>query len=198
MNNLSVFECTSIINHEVDGLTVGQQKENGYINATRLTQAHKQMTGQRRDVANWLSNKRVQETLNHLSLNTGKSVNELCKVVQGSPENGGGTWIHPDLLESFQEYLNKPSNKKPSFLYIIGDKQRNVCKIGVSSNPHERLKRIQTGYPWELDIWLEIGVKNAAMIERNIHLKFSDFKLRGEWFDGAVFKLLDLNEFKET
>ena len=100
MNNLSVFECTSIINHEVDGLTVGQQKENGYINATRLTQAHKQMTGRRRDVANWLSNKRVQETLNHLSLNTGKSVNELCKVVQGSPENGGGTWIHPDLLES--------------------------------------------------------------------------------------------------
>ena len=106
MNNLSVFECTSIINHEVDGLTVGQQKENGYINATRLTQAHKQMTGQRRDVANWLSNKRVQETLNHLSLNTGIPVNQLYQVFQGSPENGGGTWLHPKLATRFAIWLS--------------------------------------------------------------------------------------------
>jgi uncharacterized protein (UPF0335 family) len=106
MNNLSVFERTSIIDHDISGLSVGQQESNGYINATRLAQAHKQLTGQRRDVANWLSNKRVQETLNHLSSNTGIPVNQLYQVFQGSPENGGGTWLHPKLATRFAMWLS--------------------------------------------------------------------------------------------
>lgn len=40
--SLSTIETNSqaIINHDVNGLTVGQQESDGYINATRLTHAH--------------------------------------------------------------------------------------------------------------------------------------------------------------
>ena len=95
-----------IIDHNVNGLMVGQQKANGYINATRLTQAHKQLTGQRRDVANWLSSKRVQETLKHLSGVTGIPVTDLYQVVQGGTPEKQGTWIHPRLATRFAMWLS--------------------------------------------------------------------------------------------
>lgn len=106
--SLSTIETNSqaIINHDVNGLTVGQQESDGYINATRLTHAHKQMTGQRRDVANWLSNKRVQETINHLSVVTGIPVTGLYKVVQGGTPDKQGTWIHPKLATRFAIWLS--------------------------------------------------------------------------------------------
>lgn len=106
--SLSNFESNnqSIISRNVNGLAVGQQEGNGYINATRLTQAHKQSTGQRRDVANWLNNKRVQETVSHLSAVTGIPVTGLYQVVQGGTPEKQGTWIHPKLATRFAMWLS--------------------------------------------------------------------------------------------
>lgn len=182
------------LTHNLSGIAVNQRVTDGYVNATALATAHKQATGQRKDVKDWLQNKRTQETLKHLCLEIGISVNQLCEVSGGSPLNGGGTWIHPKLLNSFMEFLGKSANSKPAFLYVIGDKERNVCKIGISGDPCERLKRIQTGYPWPLDIWLELAIANPAKVEKILHTKFQEFRLNGEWFDACVFNNLNLNE----
>jgi len=106
--SLSNFESNnqSIISHDVNGLIIGQQEGSGYINATRLTQAHRQSTGQRRDVANWLNNKRVQETVSHLSVVTGIPVTGLYQVVQGGTPEKQGTWIHPKLATRFAMWLS--------------------------------------------------------------------------------------------
>lgn len=106
--SLSNFESNnqSIISHDVNGLTIGQQEEDGYINATRLAQAHRQATGQRKDVANWLSSKRVQETISHLSAVTGIPVTGLYQVVQGGTPEKQGTWIHPKLATRFAMWLS--------------------------------------------------------------------------------------------
>lgn len=185
------------LSHNLSGITVGQRASDGYINATALASAHRQATGRRRDVAEWLRSKRIQKSFDSISLTAGIPVKQLYEVFEGAPENGGGTWIHPKLLDSFIEFLCKPINAKPTFLYIIGDKERNVCKIGISGDPHERLKSIQTGYPWRLDIWLELAINNPERIEKILHTRFGEYRLNGEWFDAAVFKKLDLNEFKE-
>jgi hypothetical protein len=107
-SSLSTIESNSqsIIGHDVNGLIVGQQEGNGYINATRLTQAHKQSTGQRKDVANWLSSKRVQETINHLSAVTGIPVTGLYQAIQGGTPEKQGTWIHPKLATRFAMWLS--------------------------------------------------------------------------------------------
>lgn len=107
-SSLSTIELNgqAIIHHDVNGLTVGQQEGNGYINATRLTQAHKLMTGQSRKVHEWLSNKRTKESLNHLSSKLGISVDQLYQAFQGSPDNGGGTWLHPKLATRFAMWLS--------------------------------------------------------------------------------------------
>jgi len=106
--SLSNFESNnqSIISHDVNGLTVGQQEDNGYINATRLTQAHKLMTGQNRKVHEWLSNKRTKESLSHLTSKLGIPADQLYQAFQGSPDNGGGTWLHPKLATRFAMWLS--------------------------------------------------------------------------------------------
>lgn len=97
MNNLT---------HNLSGISVSQRVIDGYINATALTTAHKQATGQRKDVANWLVNKRVQQSLEHLTSITGIPVIDLYQVFQGSPELGGGTWLHPKLSVRFAIWLS--------------------------------------------------------------------------------------------
>ena len=97
MNNLA---------HNLSGISVPQRVADGYINATALTAAHKQATGQRKDVANWLGNKRVQQSLEHLSLAAKIPVFDLYQVFQGSPESGGGTWLHPKLSVRFAIWLS--------------------------------------------------------------------------------------------
>ncbi|WP_414624318.1 KilA-N domain-containing protein [Calothrix sp. CCY 0018] len=96
----------AVIAHNINDSVVEQRNSDGYINATALTKAYKLATGKRRDVSEWLSNKRTQETLKHLSSNTGIPVIELYQVLQGSPEAGGGTWIHPKLAIRFGIWLS--------------------------------------------------------------------------------------------
>jgi len=96
----------SNLTHNLSGISVPQRSIDGYINATALTAAHKQATGQRKDVADWLRNKRVQQSLEHLSSITGIPVIELYQVFQGSPELGGGTWLHPKLSVRFAMWLS--------------------------------------------------------------------------------------------
>jgi KilA-N domain/Meiotically up-regulated gene 113 len=172
----------NIILHQIGKTAVGMKAQNGYINATAMAKGHKERTGQRKDVADWIRLSRTKEKLKRLSVVTEVPVTELCQVFKGAPETGGGTWIHPDLNFLFVEWLEKKSNKKPSKLYIFADKSRGVCKIGISSNPEQRLVRIQCGYPWPLEILQVITVNDASKAEALIHYHFAEFRLNGEWF----------------
>lgn len=96
----------AVIAHNINDSVVEQRQSDGYINATALSKAYKLATQHRRDVSEWLSNKRTQETLEHLSSKTGISVIELYQAFQGSPETGGGTWIHPRLAIRFGIWLS--------------------------------------------------------------------------------------------
>lgn len=96
----------TVISRQLHGSLVEQRQRDGYINATALSSAYKLATGKRRDVAHWLELERTTETLNHLSSITGIPVIELYQSFRGSPENGGGTWIHPKLAVRFGIWLS--------------------------------------------------------------------------------------------
>lgn len=96
----------AVITHTIQSSVIEQRASDGYINATALANAYRQATGKRRDVSEWLTNKRTRESLEHLSAKTGKPVFELYQAFQGSPQNGGGTWIHPKLSVRFAIWLS--------------------------------------------------------------------------------------------
>jgi hypothetical protein len=127
----------TVITHNINESVVEQRKSDGYINATALTRAYKLATGKRRDVSEWLSNKRTKESLNHLSLKTGIPVIELYQVFQGSPETGGGTWIHPKLAVRFGIWLSD------EFGYLVEEWVDQWLTAGQSPQ-HESLNAMIT------------------------------------------------------
>lgn len=71
-----------------------------------------------------------------------------------------------------------------SNLYIVGSKSGDPIKIGVSTNPKNRLMGIQTGYHSKLVIvktW-KLHPENAYRIERLAHAALDKYRLCGEWF----------------
>lgn len=95
-----------IIAHQINGLTIGQRNTDGYVNATRLSKAYEQQTGKRRDVHKWLTSKRTQEMIAHLSSVTQIGVTGLYQVIQGGVPELQGTWIHPKLATRFAIWLS--------------------------------------------------------------------------------------------
>lgn len=65
-------------------------------------------------------------------------------------------------------------------LYLMGDSDCSVMKIGISNNPKKRLKNIMTSNPMDINI-LYISKRNSHR-EAEAHFKFKDIRLSGEWF----------------
>lgn len=110
-----------VISHSFGENIIEQRVKDGFINATAMCVAHNKM------IADWLDNKDTFELflvlMNELNSNKANSLNsykstlsatkyaklfpELIVVKQGSPEFGGGVWLHPDLALQLAQWCNK-------------------------------------------------------------------------------------------
>lgn len=92
------------------------------------------------------------------------------------------------------------------FLYIItAIGTDRPCKVGTSFNPEKRAKTLMTGSPVDLAVYFSepcvladsdfggdgLGycsphqtiINRARQVEKAIHRKFADRRIRGEWLD---------------
>lgn len=68
------------------------------------------------------------------------------------------------------------------FVYVIAGGRRHV-KIGISNNPKNRLKSVQTGCPYTLSLKGTWRTERAREIERRAHSVLAKYRWAGEWFD---------------
>lgn len=74
-------------------------------------------------------------------------------------------------------------------IYFIQAVNGGPIKIGKSSNPESRIKTLQGGNPSELHI-IKV-IKNVPPIEEiNLHEKFKQYRIIGEWFDESISELI--------
>lgn len=67
------------------------------------------------------------------------------------------------------------------YVYII--RGGRWCKIGVSKNPIDRLKQLDsTLLPFNPEVVAMVKVNNALEIESEIHNTYKSKRIRGEWF----------------
>jgi hypothetical protein len=107
---------------EVNGITVEQRSTDGFVNGTAMCVAHS------RDIDRWLVTKSTFElfcalacdldiTFNPADLRDSdistfsgakyaKMFPNLVVSKRGSPENGGGTWLHPDLAVQLAQWCS--------------------------------------------------------------------------------------------
>ena len=84
---------------------------------------------------------------------------------------------------------------KHKSVYVIYNPSLNITKVGISNNVIERKNSIVSASGCHVSIlYKSPTIYNSAMIERDIHNKFSMFKTVGEWF--SVNPSLILNYIK--
>ena len=78
-----------------------------------------------------------------------------------------------------------------NFIYIIGSTQPPY-KVGISKDPQRRLKSLQTGYPFPLQVLYTKTTKicKTKLLEQVIHRHLKMHKTHGEWFDVSLSNLI--------
>ena len=66
------------------------------------------------------------------------------------------------------------------YLYLI--KCQQYYKIGVANDVESRLAQLSTGNPFPLEVMAVYGYVNAELVERAVHQRFVNLRVRGEWF----------------
>lgn len=70
------------------------------------------------------------------------------------------------------------------YVYFIRQAEDEIFKIGMTNRtPKSRLDQLQVTSPFELNIFGFIKAINARKVERQLHKKFRDYRLNGEWFN---------------
>lgn len=65
-------------------------------------------------------------------------------------------------------------------VYFITAREAGTVKIGNSLEPHGRLRELQTSCPHKLK--LEAMIPGAFAEEGDLHWRFSEARIQGEWF----------------
>jgi KilA-N domain len=111
------------VTREVNGITVEQRSADGFINGTAMCVAHA------KEIASWFRNQDTLDLFVALALDLDPKFNHenshgldvsklsgskyskifvgLVVSRPGSPETGGGTWLHPDLAVQLAQWCNK-------------------------------------------------------------------------------------------
>lgn len=87
--------------------------------------------------------------------------------------------------EAKLENLNKQYKEKKNVgvVYLLKIKDKKQYKIGVSKNFERRYNEISPKMPFELKTINLIESFNIFDLEKKLHNKFSDKRIKGEWFE---------------
>jgi hypothetical protein len=76
------------------------------------------------------------------------------------------------------------SHAEPAcFVYFIQHGDYGPVKIGVAADPEQRRRELQTGNPEQLAI--RATVPGGRTLEVDLHRRFKDWHIQGEWFGGG-------------
>ena len=105
-----------------------QRGDSVMVNATEMAKPFGKLP------KDWIKTKQAEELIASVSSNRNILPFELVHVVQGSPETGGGTWLHEDLALIFAQWLS------PKFYLWCNARVKELLTTGVAINPC-RLRR---------------------------------------------------------
>jgi len=69
------------------------------------------------------------------------------------------------------------------FVYLYGNMEKGLFKIGASKNPKQRVMQLNKISPYLSVLLHKIPAMNMREAERLLHIKYADKKQLGEWFE---------------
>ena len=90
--------------------------------------------------------------------------------------------IGKDKFLSYKENKTiQPADSNKPGVYFIYDTR--AVKIGVANNIDTRIKQLQTGNPYELQLLKFIETQDPYTLEKRFHQLLDGKRMTGEWFD---------------
>lgn len=83
------------------------------------------------------------------------------------------------------------------YIYLIRDFRTHFTKIGFSDNPYRRLKELTrepTLLPQPFNFKIIDAFQGTIQEEKRLHLIFSPWRVRGEWFDLCTPKSFGISD----
>lgn len=79
------------------------------------------------------------------------------------------------------DMLKRRKKDKDRYLYLISG--GGLTKIGIADDVKKRVKTLNLASPVQLEVIASFFVPNAMTVEGELHTRFKDKRVRGEWFD---------------
>jgi hypothetical protein len=100
------------------------------------------------------------------------------------------SWVTEELCDGFAGYLTKKKKqeakktkkRKPGYVYLLQSPSA-AYKIGRTKAPQNRLKTFAVNLPFEVEYIALIQTNDMAGLERQLHQRFADKRVNGEWFE---------------
>lgn len=131
----------------------------------------------------WCLEKRINKVLVKKALTGARSWEEAQKLaaehVRKVMENDG----EPDFVieQYIRTRLRRTTNRMSKYVYLV--ESRGYHKIGMSSNVTERFKQLsKDAVPSDCTLIMSVPVKNGRKAEKNLHERFAEYRVVGEWF----------------
>jgi len=103
------------------------------------------------------------------------SRDDLCRIIKTLRDD-----IQDLLSLVIKLKKRKKRDVKDNYTYVMFDKNTGYYKIGQSTQPKIRERTLQSEKP---TIEMYLCVKSSKEKESELHSKFREKRIRGEWFD---------------
>lgn len=81
-----------------------------------------------------------------------------------------------------EKAYRKGRKGRKGYVYLLKSPSK-AYKIGLSSNPEQRLKNFGIQLPFEVQFEHLISTNNMYRLEKELHTKFASKRINGEWFN---------------
>jgi hypothetical protein len=80
-------------------------------------------------------------------------------------------------------------------IYIVNMANTNLYKIGITKDFSQRLRNLQTGNPFIIEVHNFYPMKTNTEMESFLHKRYQHKKLSGEWFELTYEDLNNIHDF---
>ncbi|MCP4540114.1 MAG: GIY-YIG nuclease family protein [Chloroflexi bacterium] len=106
----------------------------------------------------------------------------LIKERENNIDAGRISHIYRPLVNDFQGQIGSSARLQDVSGYVYLLQAGPYYKIGASQTVDKRIKQLSTIPPFEIELICAIKTNTMYELERELHERFSDKQVRGEWF----------------
>lgn len=107
----------------------------------------------------------------------------LMWLLEIASEEIGPVGLCNRLVERLKQEGPYEKDQYETYLYLIRRGDSSHYKIGISTNPNDRLNALQSANPETLDLVAYCIHENAYDVEQSIHAMLGERRINREWFE---------------